>query len=121
RVRSKVRLKCFCDRIWVIFACNKVEVTVILSISIAAGIGTIFPQEYFITIGVDPGDYCQENYGTLGYLYYSLGFHKLYSSWWFVLLNGMLALSIIAASIDRGVPLFKSVKNQRVKKDESFD
>ncbi|MFP3361907.1 cytochrome c biogenesis protein ResB, partial [Planococcus sp. SIMBA_143] len=76
------------------------------------------PQEYFIPLGVDPAEYYQENYGTLGYLYYSLGFHNLYSSWWFLILNGMLALSIIAASIDRGVPLFKSLTRQRVKKHD---
>lgn len=119
-VRSKVRSKSIFDKIWIFFTSIKVGVSIILAIAVAAAIGTIFPQEYFIPIGVDPGDYYQENYGTLGYLYYTLGFHNLYSSWWFVLLNGMLALSIIAASIDRGVPLFKSLKNQRVKKHESF-
>ncbi|AKG74062.1 cytochrome c biogenesis protein [Salinicoccus halodurans] len=119
-VRSKVRSKSIFDKIWIFFTSIKVGVSIILAIAVAAAIGTIFPQEYFIPIGVDPADYYQENYGTLGYLYYTLGFHNLYSSWWFVLLNGMLALSIIAASIDRGIPLFKSLKNQRVKKHESF-
>ncbi|WP_411844374.1 cytochrome c biogenesis protein ResB [Salinicoccus sp. HZC-1] len=119
-VRSKVKSKSIFDKIWIFFTSVKVGVSIILAIVVAAAIGTIFPQEYFIPMGVDPADYYQENYGTLGYLYYSLGFHNLYSSWWFVLLNGMLALSIISASIDRGVPLFKSLKNQRVKKHESF-
>ena len=119
-VRSKVRSKSIFDKIWIFFTSIKVGVMIILAIAVAAAIGTIFPQEYFIPIGVDPADYYQENYGTLGYLYYSLGFHNLYSSWWFVLLNGMLAMSIIAASIDRGIPLFKSLKNQRAKKHESF-
>ncbi len=119
-VRSKVRSKSVFDKIWIFFTSIKVGVSIILAIAVAAAIGTIFPQQYFIPIGVDPADYYQENYGTLGYLYYTLGFHNLYSSWWFVLLNGMLALSIIAASIDRGVPLFKSLKNQRAKKHESF-
>lgn len=119
-VRSKVRSKSIFDKIWIFFTSIKVGVSIILTIAIAAAIGTIFPQEYFIPMGVDPAEYYRENYGTLGYLYYTLGFHNLYSSWWFVLLNGMLALSIISASIDRGVPLFKSLKNQRVKKHESF-
>ncbi|GAB3072034.1 cytochrome c biogenesis protein ResB [Salinicoccus sesuvii] len=119
-VRSKVRSKSIFDKIWIFFTSVKIGVTIILIIAIAAAIGTIFPQEYFIPIGVDPGEYYQENYGSLGYLYYSLGFHNLYSSWWFLILNGMLALSIIAASIDRGVPLFKSLHKQRVKKHDSF-
>ncbi len=32
----------------------------------------------------------------------------------------MLGISIIVASIDRGIPLHKSLKNQRVKRHESF-
>lgn len=119
-VRSKVRSKSIFDKIWIFFTSVKVGVSIILIIAIAAAIGTIFPQEYFIPIGVDAGEYYQENYGSLGYLYYSLGFHNLYSSWWFLILNGMLALSIIAASIDRGIPLFKSLHKQRVKKHDSF-
>ncbi|KIH71930.1 cytochrome c biogenesis protein ResB [Salinicoccus roseus] len=119
-VRSKTKSKSIFDKIWIFFTSIKVGVSIILAIAIAASIGTIFPQEYFIPLGVDPAEYYQENYGTLGYLYYSLGFHNLYSSWWFLILNGMLALSIIAASIDRGVPLFKSLSKQRVKKHDSF-
>lgn len=119
-VRSKVRSKSVFDKIWIFFTSVKVGVSIIFTIALAAAIGTIFPQEYFIPMGVDPAEYYRESYGTLGYLYYTLGFHNLYSSWWFVLLNGMLALSIISASIDRGIPLFKSLKNQRVKKHESF-
>ncbi|KKK34736.1 cytochrome c biogenesis protein ResB [Salinicoccus sediminis] len=119
-VRSKTRSKSIFDRIWIFFTSVKVGVSIILAITVAAAIGTIFPQEYYIPIGVDPGEHYQENYGTLGYLYYSMGFHNLYSSWWFLVLNGLLALSIIAASIDRGIPLFKSLSRQHVKKHGSF-
>lgn len=119
-VRSKTRSKSIFDKIWIFFTSVRNGVLIILAIAIAAAIGTIFPQEYFIPLGVDPAEYYQENYGTLGYLYYSLGFHNLYSSWWFLVLNGLLALSIIAASIDRGIPLFKSLNKQRVKKHDSF-
>ncbi|MFA7746153.1 cytochrome c biogenesis protein ResB [Salinicoccus roseus] len=119
-IRSKTKSKSIFDKIWIFFTSVRVGVSIILAITVAAAIGTIFPQEYYIPIGVDPGEHYQENYGTLGYLYYSLGFHNLYSSWWFLILNGLLALSIIAASIDRGIPLFKSLKNQRVKKHDSF-
>jgi cytochrome c biogenesis protein len=44
----------------------------------------------------------------------------LYSSWWFVLLLGLIGVSIIVASIDRGIPLYRSLKNQRVSKNENF-
>ena len=119
-VRSKVRSQSIFDKIWNFFTSIKVGVGIIAIIAISAAIGTILPQEYFIPIGADPLQHYTEQYGTFGRLYYELGFTQLYSSWWFVLLMGLLALSLVAASIDRGVPLYKSLKNQRVKKHASF-
>lgn len=119
-VRSKVRSQSIFDKIWNFFTSIKVGVGIIAIIAIAAAIGTILPQEYFIPIGADPLQHYTEQYGTFGTLYYKLGFTQLYSSWWFVLLMGLLALSLIAASVDRGVPLYKSLKNQRSKKHASF-
>lgn len=119
-VRSKVRSQSIFDKIWNFFTSIKVGVSIIAIIAIAAAIGTILPQEYFIPIGADPLQHYTEQYGTFGTLYYKLGFTQLYSSWWFVLLIGLLALSLIAASVDRGVPLYKSLKNQRAKKHASF-
>src|SRR5690606_18249044 len=43
-----------------------------------------------------------------------------YNSWWYQILVGLLGISIIVASLDRGIPLYKSLKNQRVKRHESF-
>ncbi len=119
-IRSKTRSKSIFDKIWIFFTSIKVGVSIILIITIASSIGTILPQEYFIPVGADPQQYYTENYGTIGRIFIELGFHNLYSSWWFILLMGMLALSLIAASIDRGIPLFKSLKNQRAKKHSSF-
>lgn len=119
-VRSKVRSQSVFDKIWNFFTSIKVGVTIIALIAISAAIGTILPQEYFIPIGADPMQHYTEQYGTFGTLFYELGFTQLYSSWWFVLLMGMLALSLIAASVDRGIPLYKSLKNQRAKKHDSF-
>lgn len=119
-VRSKVRSQSIFDKIWNFFTSIKVGVGIIAIIAIAAAIGTILPQEYFIPIGADPLQHYTEQYGTFGTLYYKLGFTQLYSSWWFVLLMGLLVLSLIAASVDRGVPLYKSLKNQRAKKHASF-
>lgn len=119
-IRSKTRSKTVFDKIWIFFTSIKVGVILILILTIGSAIGTIFPQEYFIPIGVNAEAYYAENYGTLGTLYFELGFHNLYSSWWFIILTGLLALSIIAASIDRGIPLYKSLKNQRVKKHPTY-
>ncbi|GGI39896.1 cytochrome c biogenesis protein ResB [Mammaliicoccus stepanovicii] len=119
-IRSKTKNKTLLDRIWNFFASIKTGVTLLIITVIAASIGTIFPQQYFIPMNVNPEQYYFEHYGSLGLLYYKLGFHNLYSSWWFLILLGLVAFSIITSSIDRGVPLHKSLRNQRTKKHDSF-
>ena len=54
------------------------------------------------------------------HIYYKLGFHDMYNSWWFITLIGMLGTSIIIASVDRVIPLYKSLKKQRTKRHPSF-
>jgi len=44
----------------------------------------------------------------------------MYNSWWFITLIGMLGTSIIIASIDRVIPLYKSLTKQRTKRHVSF-
>src|SRR5699024_5857890 len=88
-IRSKTRSKSIFDKIWIFFTSIKVGVAIILIIAISASIGTLFPQEYFIPVGVDPLQYYTDNYGSLVRFYYELGFHNLYSYWWFIILIGM--------------------------------
>nr|WP_263313230.1 cytochrome c biogenesis protein ResB [Mammaliicoccus sp. Marseille-Q6498] len=119
-IRSKTKNKTILDRVWNFFASVKTGVTLLVLTVIAASIGTIFPQKYFIPMNVNPEQYYYEHYGSLGLLYFKLGFDELYSSWWFLILLGLVAFSIITASIDRGIPLHKSLKNQRTKKHITF-
>lgn len=121
-IRSKTRNKSIVDKIWNFFSSVKVGISLIIINLIAASIGTIFPQEFYISVSteVEKEAYYENNYGSLGKLYYELGLSDVYSSWWFQILVGMLAISIIVASIDRGIPLHRSLKNQRVKRHESF-
>lgn len=121
-IRSKTRNKSLIDKIWNFFSSVKVGVSLIIINLVAASIGTIFPQEFYVNVSsiADKASYYEETYGSLGKLYYALGFANIYSSWWFQILVGMLGISIIVASIDRGIPLHKSLKNQRVKRHESF-
>ncbi|WP_239749149.1 cytochrome c biogenesis protein ResB [Mammaliicoccus sp. H-M34] len=119
-IRSKTKNRTILDRVWNFFASIKTGVTLLILTVVAASIGTIFPQEYFIPMNVNPEQYYYEHYGSLGLLYYKLGFHNLYTSWWFLILLGLVAFSIITSSIDRGIPLHKSLKNQRTKKHSTF-
>jgi len=121
-IRSKTRNKSIVDKIWNFFSSVKVGIALIIINLIAASIGTIFPQEFYISVSTEEEKaiYYEKTYGSLGKLYYELGLSDIYSSWWFQVLVGMLAISIIVASIDRGIPLHRSLKNQRVKRHESF-
>lgn len=118
--RSQTYNKTIVDKIWNFFSSVKVGVWIIVITLVASSIGTIFPQELYIPNTVDPAEYYQEEYGILGQIYYTLGFHNLYGSWWYMLLVASLGISIIVASIDRGVPLYRVLKMQKVTRNEHF-
>lgn len=120
-VRSKTYNKSLVDKVWNFFSSVKVGVTLIVITLIAAAIGTFLPQAFFIpATEAETAAYYEEVYGTFGKLYYTLGLSDLYSTWWFQVIVGLLGVSIIVASLDRGIPLHKSLKNQRVKRHASF-
>lgn len=100
------------DRVWSFFSSVKVGVWLIVLTLLGAAIGSIFPQEEaFLT---PPGaGYYEERYGWLGKMYYLLGFSRTYTSWWFQLLVVLLGTSIVIASLDRGIPLYKALKRQK--------
>src|SRR5699024_12338354 len=58
--------------------------------------------------------------GVFGKIYYTLGFHDMYNSWWFIGLIAMLGTSILIASVDRVIPLYKSLNQQKTKRHVSF-
>lgn len=121
-IRSKTHNKSIVDKIWNFFSSVKVGITLIILNLVAASIGTIFPQEFYVNAATDElkKQYYEDLYGSIGSLYYNLGLSDIYSSWWFQILVWLLGVSIIVASIDRGVPLHKNLKNQRVKRHENF-
>lgn len=87
---------------------------------LASAVGTIFPQEMYIPPGVTPSEYYEQEYGFLGQLYYQLGFNKLYSSWWYIILIASIGVSLVICSLDRVIPLYKALKKQGVKRHPSF-
>ncbi|MDN7225843.1 cytochrome c biogenesis protein ResB [Planococcus sp. N064] len=122
--RSQTYNKTIVDKIWNFFSSVKVGVSLIIVILVAAAIGTILPQEQYVDVPVRNAEtiqaYYADVYGSVGRVYHFLGFHDLYSSFWFIILVGMLAISLIIASLDRFVPLYRSLKNQRVLRHASF-
>ena len=120
--RSQTYNKSIIDKIWNFFSSVKVGVGIIIVLLIAAAVGTILPQKQYVpaTTDAEIKAYYTDIYGSVGTVYHALGFHDLYNSFWFISLVGMLAISLIIASLDRFVPLYKSLKNQRVLRHSSF-
>ncbi|MDQ0232916.1 cytochrome c biogenesis protein ResB [Metabacillus malikii] len=118
--RSQTYKKSIVDKIWNFFSSVKVGIWLIVLLLLASAIGTIFPQEFYIPKTVTPAQFYKEEYGVLGQLYYQLGFHNLYDSWWYIILVALLGMSLVIASLDRFVPLYRALKKQGVVRHESF-
>src|SRR5699024_6747911 len=83
----------------------------------------IFPQEIYIpaeAVSRDPAIYYEDQFGILGKIYYQLGFHNLYSSWWYMILIALIGISLVICSLDRVVPLYRTLKIQKPKRHETF-
>lgn len=120
--RSQTYNKTIIDKIWNFFSSVKVGMWIIVAILVAAAIGTILPQVFYVPAvsEADIAAYYERVYGTFGKVYYELGLSDLYSSWWFQTLVGMLGISLVIASLDRVIPLYKSLKKQKTKRHISF-
>lgn len=120
--RSQTYNKTIIDKVWNFFSSVKVGMWIIVAILVAAAIGTILPQVFYVPANnaTEAAAYYERIYGTFGKIYNDLGLSDLYSSWWFQGLIGMLGISLIIASLDRVIPLYKSLKKQKVKRHTSF-
>ena len=121
--RSQTYNRTIVDKIWNFYSSVKVGVMLIVIALIASGFGTIFPQEQFIPPEAenrDPAVFYEDWYGLIGKIYYQLGFHELYSSWWYMILIALIGISLVICSIDRFVPLYRALKIQQPKRHNSF-
>lgn len=120
--RSKTKTTSPIDKVWNFFSSVTVGVWIIVILLVTSALGTIFPQRMYVGTKNESeiAAYYETNYGFLGKMYYTLGFDDMYGSWWFKILVGMLAISIIIASVDRVVPLYKSLTKQRTRRHASF-
>ncbi|MCX7569065.1 cytochrome c biogenesis protein ResB [Tumebacillus sp. DT12] len=108
-----VRRKGIIESIWDFFASVPVGITIIALLTVGSTLGTIYPQENAIP-SPNPEFYYFDTYGKLGEIYFRLGLSHTYTTWWYLTLVLLLAISLVIVSIDRGVPLYKSLKNQPV-------
>lgn len=118
--RSQTYDKTIVDKIWNFFSSVKVGVWLIIITLIASSFGTIFPQETFIPPNTTASEYYKDEYGLFGEIFYTLGFHQLYESFWYLTLVSMIGISLVICSLDRFVPLYRALKTQRVDRHEGF-
>jgi cytochrome c biogenesis protein len=118
--RSQTYNKSVIDKIWNFFSSVKVGVWLIITTLSASAVGTILPQEMYIPNTMLASEYYADQYGWIGKLYYLLGFHNLYSSWWYLILIASIGISLVICSLDRVIPLYKALKQQRVTRHEGF-
>ena len=121
--RSQTYRKSFIDKVWSFFSSVKVGVWLIVIALVASMIGTLFPQQQFIPPNAesrDPAVYYEAQFGLIGKIYYQLGFHEMYSSWWYLILLGLIGVSLVICSLDRFIPLYKALRIQKPKRHETF-
>ena len=95
--RSQTYNKTIVDKVWNFFSSVKVGVWLIVITLIASALGTIFPQEMYIPPIMPAAEYYEDQYGWIGKLYYDLGFHNLYSSWWYLVLIASIGITKLPA------------------------
>ncbi|MCA1030573.1 cytochrome c biogenesis protein ResB [Bacillus timonensis] len=118
--RSQTYNKAAVDKIWNFFSSVKVGIWLIVLTLVASALGTIYPQEMYIPPNVNASEYYRDEYGFTGAMYYQLGFHNLYGSWWYMVLIASLGISLVIASLDRVIPLYRALKKQGVSRHQSF-
>ncbi|MDA1475025.1 cytochrome c biogenesis protein ResB [Bacillus changyiensis] len=118
--RSQTYQKTLIDKIWNFFSSVKVGVWLIIITLSASAFGTILPQEMYLPPDAQADTYYQKQYGLIGQIYYILGFHNLYGSWWFIILIALLGVSLVICSLDRVIPLHRALKNQGITRNTSF-
>ncbi|HLR42274.1 MAG TPA: cytochrome c biogenesis protein ResB [Pseudogracilibacillus sp.] len=121
--RSQTYNRSIIDKTWNFFSSVKVGVWLIVIALIASGLGTIYPQAMYIPAEAenrDPAVFYEASYGLTGKIYYQLGLHEMYSSWWYMILIALIGVSLVICSIDRFVPLRRALKNQKPKRHSNF-
>jgi len=113
------------NRLWKFFISVKLTVVVLLSLAATSIIGTLIPQN-------EPAEAYRQAFGDFFYrLFDVLDIFDMYHSWWFRLLVAMLAVNIVACSIERlsstwkilfpRVPPFRMGKIRKTDNQQAFN
>lgn len=109
------------DRTWDFFSSVRVATILLFVIAVAAIGGTLIEQEGAYSSWKLPADYYPERYGpVLGTFLLVTQMTRMYSSWWFLTLLFMLGASLIICSIERLLPLWRTVLHPDPTPDPRF-
>ncbi|MGP3781397.1 cytochrome c biogenesis protein ResB [Bacillus sp. 4A_MP3] len=111
--RSQTYNKTIVDKVWNFFSSVKVGIWLIVITLAASAFGTVFPQEAYLPPGAQPDTYYEQQYGIIGQMYYLLGFHHLYGSWWYMLLIASIGISLVICSLDTGDSFVQGAEKSR--------
>lgn len=114
------RRRSFYASVWRFFASVRLAIVLIFLIAVAALLGSLIQQEGVYPSTLPPELYYPAEYGTYGTIMFTLGFTRLYSSWWFLFLLVLIGINLTVCSIDRFVPLIRTLRNPKVSRSERF-
>lgn len=111
----------FLDRAWDFFASTKVGAWLIVLVAVASVAGSLIEQESLYQDWRPPYLYYPARYGEFwGNLFMKLGLTHAYSSIWYAALVLLLVISLIIASLNRLIPLHRTLTRPKVWKLPHF-
>ena len=105
----------FTDRIWNFFTSLKLVILLLLILSALSIAGTIIEQNKPLQ------EYYRFFKPSTVALFNSLGLLDMYHSWWFITCLALLALNIIACTMDRYAPIMSGLRKKNLILDEALE
>jgi cytochrome c biogenesis protein len=105
----------FTDKIWKFFTSLKLVIPLLLILAALSIAGTIIEQNKPLQ------EYYRYYKPSTVALFNSLGLLDMYHSWWFVTCLGLLALNIIACTMDRYAPIMSGLRKKNLILDENLE
>ncbi len=112
---DKTTKRNFTDRIWNFFTSLKSVILLLLILSVLSIAGTIIEQNKPLQ------EYYEVFKPSTVALFNSLGLLDMYHSWWFISCLGLLALNIVACTMDRYAPIMSGLRGKNLILDEALE
>lgn len=99
------------EQTWDFFASVPVATVLLFTIALGSVVGTFITQEGQYSDWRPPAEFYPVRYGpVLGTFLYKTGMTRMYTSWWFLTLLFLLGASLVVCSLERFIPLWRSVQ-----------